>query len=313
MDRIQNTEDRRQRRDDRLRKSSLRNLSFHILSREQKSILLFMFIFLFATVVYSQEETGTVVFVLGKAFVKRGETEIQLKQGDKIFAKDIIRTEGRSKIKLYFNDESVLTLGENTTLSLEEYTLSLLDDKRSVVLNLIRGRLRAIVGKIIGGAGSRYEVKTPTSITGIRGTHFYIFAMENLTRVVLFSGEISLRNILESIMGEVILKPGQMSIVPKDMPPADAVNLSEDEQTGLILETEIYEEEGMPEEGAPGIEPEEGEIEIPDIIKESMFTESIQNLLPPLIQEPLIQEPLIESLANINVIIKLPSPPGTAP
>lgn len=299
MDRIENTEHRRQRREDRLRKSFLR----------MPESILFVVIFLITAIAYSQEETGTVVFVLGKAFVKRADTEIQLKQGDKVFAKDIIRTEGTSKIKLFFNDESVLTLGENTTLSLEEYTLSLLDDKRSVVLNLIRGRLRAIVGKIIGGAGSRYEVKTPTSITGVRGTHFYIFAMENLTRVVLFSGEISLRNILESIMGEVILKPGQMSIIPKDMPPADPVTLSEDEQTGLILETEIYEEEGIPEEeGLPGIEPEEGEIEIPDIIKESMLPESIQNLLP-----PLIQEPLIESLANINVIIKLPAPPGTSP
>lgn len=280
-------------------------------SRTQRKRVFIVLVLVFFTnlVAYSQEETGTVIFVLGKAFVKRFDTEMQLKQGDKVFEKDIIRTEGTSKIKLYFNDESVLTLGENSTLSLEEYTLSLLDDKRSVVLNLIRGRLRAIVGKIIGGAGSRYEVKTPTSITGVRGTHFYTFAMENLTRVVLFSGELSLRNILESVMGEIILEPGQMSIVPKDMPPAEPVPLSEDEQTELILETEIYEEEGMPgEEGVPGIEPEEGEIEIPDIIKESMIPESIHDFLP-----PLIQEPLIESFATVNVIIKLPGQPGTTP
>jgi co-chaperonin GroES (HSP10) len=283
--------------------------------RGKRGIILIAFIlFCIPHLAHSQEQKGTVVFVLGKAFVKRGEVETQLKQGDKIFEKDIIRTEGTSKIKIYFDDESVLTLGENTTLSLEEYTLSLLDDKRSVLLNLIRGRLRAIVGKIIGGAGSRYEVKTPTSITGVRGTHFYVFAMENLTRVALFSGGLSLRNILENIAGEVILKPGQMSIVPEGMPPADPITLSEDDQTGMILETEIYEEEGMPEEeGIPGIEQKEGGMDIPDIIKESMIPESTQDFLPPLVQEPLVQEPLIESLATVNVIIKLPGQPGTTP
>ncbi len=306
MDRRQRIENRGQKTEDR-RRGRIYSAHHRVVLRS--IFILFTFMFFTHFIAYSQEETGTVVFVLGKAFVKRAETEIQLKQGDKVFEKDIIRTEGTSKIKIYFNDESVLTLGENTTLSLEEYTLSLLDDKRSVVLNLIRGRLRAIVGKIIGGGGSRYEVKTPTSITGVRGTHFYIFAMENLTRIVLFTGELSLRNILENITGEVFLKPGQMSIVPKNMPPADPVPLSEDEQTGLILETEIYEEEGMPEEEeVPGIEPEEGEIEIPDIIKESMLPESVQDFLP-----PLIQEPLIESIATVNVIIKLPGQSGTTP
>lgn len=253
---------------------------------------------------YSQEETGTVVFVLGKAFVKRVGTEIQLKEGDKIYENDMIRTEGTSKIKIYFNDDSVLTLGENTTLSLEEYKLSLIDDKRSVVLNLIRGRLRAIIGKIFSGEGSIYNIKTPTSITGVRGTHFYIFSMEKLTRVVLFSGELLLRNVLETVAGEMILKSGQMSIVPENMPPADPVRISDEEQNSLILETEIYEEEGIPgKEEIPGVEPQDGEIEIPDILKESMVPESIQDLLPPLFQEP------IEIPANVTVIIKLPPAP----
>jgi len=88
------------------------------------------------------------------------------------------------------------------------------------------------------------------------------------------------------------------------MPPAAPVTLSEDEQTGLILETEIYEEEGITEEEVPTIEPGEGGLDIPDIIKESVVPEPINDLLP-----PLQQEPLIESIATVNLIIKLPGQP----
>lgn len=249
-----------------------------------------------------EKEIGTVVLVLGNAFVKRGDVETKLSQGERVYEKDRVRTEGTSKLKIYLKDDSVITLGENTTISLDDYTFSLQEDTRSVVMNLIRGRLRAIVGKIFRGAGSRYEIKTPTSITGVRGTHFYIFAMENLTRVILFSGEVSLKNILESIAGEVVLNPGQMSIVPQNMPPAEPVTLSEDELNSAILETEIYEEEGMEEEvPLPGISPEEGPVELPGLIRDSLMPDVPSDILPPLLQEPLLKERV-----QVNVIIKLP-------
>jgi hypothetical protein len=261
-------------------------------------------ILVFHSYSFAQSEAGTVVMVTGKAFIVRGGEEIVAQPGLTVYENDSLRTEGTAKLKVYLKDDSVITLGENSRINLEEYLVATGEDRRSVVLNLITGKLRIIVGRIMRAMGSKYEVKTPTSITGVRGTHFYVSVIPGLSKVVLFSGELELRNILEDIKTMVVLTPGEMSIVPENQPPGEPVKLAEEELTKLILETEIYEEGGLIEE-EPQLPVIEGGAEktedITDVVENLTEIKGLKDSLP-----PLEQEPLINLLSEVNVIIKIP-------
>ncbi|HEY4716768.1 MAG TPA: FecR family protein [bacterium] len=285
------------------------NLTVYGINPGQKRISIILIAFVIHMILngllYAEAEIGSVVMIMGKAYITRGETELPAEQGDPVWEHDTVRTEGTSKIKIYLKDDSVITLGENTKLSVEEYMFALEEGRRSVVLNLIGGRLRVIVGQILEAVGSKYEVKSPTSVIGVRGTHFYLYVISGITKIAVFSGEVDASNVLEVVKGIVRIKAGQMSIVPENEPPGEPVRISSEEQIKLMLETEIYDEDSLIEkETLPLIKIEtEEKNELSDAMKSGLEPATTSDFLPPLNQEP------IQALSEVTVRINLPVQP----
>src|SRR5256885_2198326 len=95
-----------------------------------------------------------------------------------VYFKDVIETQADSRAKALFDDDSMLTVGENSRVEVNEFIYDPANDQRSTVLRLLRGKARALVGKFFAGLGSRFEVRTPTAAATARGTYFVVWIEE---------------------------------------------------------------------------------------------------------------------------------------
>lgn len=119
----------------------------------------------------SEEKVGSVLAIKGTAMVRRsGDWDpVRLKVKDPVYLKDDLTTGDGSKLKILMNDESILTLGQNSRLAVSEYKFLPETKERRSIFKLAKGALRSLVSKL-SAAGNVFEVHTPTAVAGARGT-----------------------------------------------------------------------------------------------------------------------------------------------
>jgi len=113
--------------------------------------------------------TGT-----GDIVVIRVGKQAPLTTGDKIFQKDIIRTGPNSSVGIIFEDNTVLSLGSNSEIVIDEYVFAPEKGLLSMIARMVKGTVSYLSGII--GRQSPESVKfiTPDSTIGIRGTQFLV-------------------------------------------------------------------------------------------------------------------------------------------
>lgn len=117
---------------------------------------------------------GSITLVDGKANIKRANQTLLVKVGDSVEKNDHIYTEANSKVKIAFNDNTIITIGKNSTLDIADY---LYDAKNSSLnkadLKVAKGAFHAITGEVGKLNPSKFKLKTSTASIGIRGTEIY--------------------------------------------------------------------------------------------------------------------------------------------
>lgn len=101
-----------------------------------------------------------------------------VKLRDDVLFKDVIETQRQSRAKALFQDDSILSVAEGSRVEVAEHIYDPTQNRRSMVVKLIKGRVRALVGQVFGGAGSKFEVHTPTAVAAARGTYFVVWIEE---------------------------------------------------------------------------------------------------------------------------------------
>ena len=117
------------------------------------------------------EPAGRVLVAVGNVAVVRGGQVIPLAGGSTIESGDQIRTGAASNTQIRFTDSAIVSIKPLTEFAVTEYAFHGRDDgSERAVFNLIRGGFRTVTGLIGRLNKSNYEVRTPTSTIGIRGT-----------------------------------------------------------------------------------------------------------------------------------------------
>jgi hypothetical protein len=141
---------------------------------------------------------------------------------------DTIRTGPDSAVKILLADETILTLGEDTELKIDEYVIGDAATRDPSALELLRGKARVFVGEAFGGP-TRVEMYTPTAVIGVKGTGFEAYITEDprkgkWTLVCHLDGGIFVRSRDESTDPRVVIpKDGLCSQVFQDHAPSDLV------------------------------------------------------------------------------------------
>ena len=111
---------------------------------------------------------GQVSGVRPGASVDRDGESIALKLKDSIEAKDTLHTDASGRVQVLFADNTTVTLGPNTTLTMEEFAFE--EGEPTFKANLGQGIVRTITGAIVERNPKGFGIITPEATVGIRGT-----------------------------------------------------------------------------------------------------------------------------------------------
>lgn len=166
--------------------------------------------FLFA----SEPDIGVFTAVEGKVSVQHAQSPVAsaAKQSDAVLFRDLIETHKESRTKALLNDDSILTVGEYSRVEITEHIYDPNRSVRSVVVNLVQGKVRALVGKIFEGSGSKFEIHTPTAVAAARGTYFVVWHVDGASGIANIGAH---GNVDFGSGGRTVnVTPGSFSITP---------------------------------------------------------------------------------------------------
>ena len=123
---------------------------------------------------------GFYTAVLGQSSVTHpGEDRVlPVKLHDEVLFKDVIQTQNESRTKALFHDDSMLTVGENSRVEIDEYIYNPEKNVRQAVVKLMQGQVRALVNKVFKANGSRFEIHTPSAVAAATGNLFHCLGRE---------------------------------------------------------------------------------------------------------------------------------------
>ncbi|MBI5233889.1 MAG: FecR domain-containing protein, partial [Deltaproteobacteria bacterium] len=122
------------------------------------------------------------------------------------------------------------------------------------VINLFRGKIRAVVSKSRGfisaafGAGARFEVRTPTAVAGVKGTDFFVFYSMGVTSILVTDGKVDTFNPL--FPNQVVrVSAGSATFITGDEPPSPPRPALDVEVIRYIQDTDTGEEPKVQDSG----------------------------------------------------------------
>lgn len=131
-----------------------------------------------------------------------------LKAGDTLVFKESIAAGDRSAARANLIDGTILTVGANSKLTLDEFVLADGGAKPAVVTRLAQGVLRFVTGTMPKDA---YSIRTATAIAGVRGTVFdLLIEPDGATDIYVEEGSVLFSNLAGA---SVTVTPGLASRV----------------------------------------------------------------------------------------------------
>ena len=132
---------------------------------------------------------GKITAVNGQVSIERGGKSIEAKAGVELNQKDTIKSKASSNAQLVFADQTVITVGPNSSFGIDEY---INDDKNpSAKFKAGDGAFKAITGKIGKLAPDKFKVETKTATIGIRGTRLIIISAAGVETYACTKGTIT--------------------------------------------------------------------------------------------------------------------------
>lgn len=121
-----------------------------------------------------EKPVGYIVTIIGNVAVLREDTRQAYfaAEGDAIFQQDSFITLKDSRCRIKFTTQDVITMGENTRITVKE----LIDDRKAKqkksIFSMLRGKAMFYVVRLFKYRRTESDVRTPTAVCGVRGTQF---------------------------------------------------------------------------------------------------------------------------------------------
>jgi hypothetical protein len=175
------------------------------------------------------QEVGTVAELDGTVDVGRNGEWTPAAIGAPIEQGDQLRTGKRGRLKIVFQDDSVLSVSEQSLVVVNEQVFDSATSKTRSYFDLLRGKLNSIVSDYYGRPGTSYEVKTPTAVAGVRGTEFSVSydPDDAVTEVLGFSGQVQVHSLLDPSGPGVIITANETTTVARGQLPTTPRRFSE--------------------------------------------------------------------------------------
>lgn len=130
--------------------------------------------FFFLSLANAQTRSGKILDTQGKVEVKLGKANwVSAAKNMNLNEGDMIRTRTNSSATIELEKAGIVEIKPNSELELSELTTNKADNSQRTILDLSLGEV-LIKAKKLSAEKSKFEVKTPTSVVGVRGTAFSV-------------------------------------------------------------------------------------------------------------------------------------------
>ena len=119
-------------------------------------------------------ESGIIKTVHGRVQIERGGRSLEAKIGDPVQELDRVMAQSGSSAGISMNDETLLSIGPNSTLVIDRYAYDPVTREGLVATSILKGTLRYVTGLIGRLRPEAITVTTANSTIGIRGTEFIV-------------------------------------------------------------------------------------------------------------------------------------------
>ena len=112
---------------------------------------------------------GYVKTVSGSATVTTADKVVKAEVGTPVFLGSVLQTGKSSSLGLTLKDETIMSFGSDTQLTVDEYLYAPAEGKLKLNSRLARGSLNYVSGVIAKLQPDAVTVKTPSGVIGVRG------------------------------------------------------------------------------------------------------------------------------------------------
>ena len=205
--------------------------------------LLLMLVFVMASTGLAAGN-GVLMVVKGDVKVQsvKSKTMTAAKVGMQVNEGDTVIAGKDSRAKLVMMDKNIINISPDSKFTLEKYVNDENKDNKNVVLNVLYGKIRSTVNQKYDGEKSKFHVKTPSAVAGVRGTDFFTgYNVSNKqTTIVTIQGQVEVSSGLAangSIANSVFVNPGQQTVASAGQPPAPPTAASQAQMQSLVAES----------------------------------------------------------------------------
>lgn len=123
-------------------------------------------------------DIGQIKVSKGQVTIAREGRTLPGAVGTRLQTADIVNTGPDGSVGITMDDDSLLSAGPNSVLSLDRYVFDPTTSQGRLDTALNKGTLAVISGRIAKQSPDAMTVRTPTAVLGVRGTEFVISADE---------------------------------------------------------------------------------------------------------------------------------------
>ena len=113
---------------------------------------------------------GRIKVLSGSVFVVRGDVTTRAALGQALFEADTLRTGTDGRVGITLNDDTRVSLGPGSEARLNQFVYAPAEGRVGLVLNIVRGVIAYVSGRIAKLSPDAVKLETPNAIVGVRGT-----------------------------------------------------------------------------------------------------------------------------------------------
>jgi hypothetical protein len=122
----------------------------------------------------SAADIGQIKISKGTVTIERGAQAQPATVGMRLQTSDVVKTGADGSVGINMSDNALLSLGPNSSLSLDRYEFDSTTNQGAFDTSLQRGSLAVVSGRIAKQSPEAMTVRTPFAVLGVRGTEFVV-------------------------------------------------------------------------------------------------------------------------------------------
>jgi hypothetical protein len=184
--------------------------------RKQLQGLTVALLVLLASAAWGQQ-AATVADLEGSGESGKRGAYTPVKIGTAVNVGDEVRTGRPGRLRLVFQDESVLTIGDDTKIIIDEQTFDPAQGLYSTVIRVLQGKVRSLVSPYYTQAGATYEIETVTAVASVHGTEFVVAydRVAEMTEAVGITGTVTVHSQLDRVGRGVLVNAQELTRVAR--------------------------------------------------------------------------------------------------